>query len=145
MAQARELMDRVTAAIFDQDFDAVRSCYTPDVVFTTPDLGTQHGVDNLVDWLREFTVAMPDMTYAMSRKLEDGGCAIDDGTVSGTNTGPLAMPDGSSLPPTGKKVRLRALDIVTVEGGLISKHDFYYDQFELLSQLGLMEAPTATV
>ena len=145
MAEARELMDRVTAAIFKQDWDAVRACYAPDVVFSAPDVGNQHGVDNIVDYLRSFSVAIPDFAYEVDRKLETESCAIDQGDVFGTNTGPIEMPDGSSLPPTGKKVRLRTADIATAENGLISRHDFYFDQLAMMMQLGLVEAPSATV
>ncbi|MFP5253554.1 MAG: ester cyclase [Actinomycetes bacterium] len=145
MAEARELMDRATDAIFGNDLDAFRACYAPDVVFTAPDIGTGHGVENLVTWMAEFQAAIPDMTYEKTRELESGNCAVDEGYVLGTNTGPIAMPDGSTLPATGRTVRLRSIDVATVENGLISKHDFYFDQLEFLTQLGLMEAPQATV
>lgn len=145
MAEARELMDRATRAVFGNDLDALRACYAPDVVFTAPDIGTGHGVDNLVAWMVEFQTAIPDMAYETTRELETDNCAIDQGYVTGTNTGPITMPDGSTLPPTGKSVRLRTLDVATVENGLIGKHDFYFDQMEFLTQLGLMEAPQASV
>jgi ketosteroid isomerase-like protein len=60
--------------------------------------------------------------------------------TTGTNTGPVALPTGEVLPPTGKTIRVRSCDVVTVENGLATKHNFYYDQTELLSQLGLVPA-----
>ncbi len=51
------------------------------------------------------------------------------------------MPDGQSIPPTGKNVRVRGCDAATVEDGLVTSHRFYFDQMELLGQLGL--APEA--
>lgn len=141
MGQARELMDRATEAVMSQNFEALRDIYAPDVVVTAPDVGTLHGIEQLIDYMKQFAVAMPDMSFEMQRDIEAGNIAIDQGEVIGTNTGPLAMPDGSSLEATGKQVRMRAVDVATVENGRISKHDFYFDQFELMSQLGLMEAP----
>jgi hypothetical protein len=41
----------------------------------------------------------------------------------------------SAPPGTGKSIRLRACDAVTVEDRLPS-HRFYYDQMELMGQLG---------
>jgi hypothetical protein len=38
-------------------------------------------------------------------------------------------------------VRIRSCDAVTVEGGLVTSHRFYYDQMDFLGQLGL--APEA--
>ena len=143
MGQARDLMDRATQAIFTKDWDALRALYAADVVVTGPDVGTLHGVDQLVDYMKQFAEALPDMTYAMTRTLETDTCAIDQGDVIGTNTGPIALPDGSTIQPTGKQVRMRSIDVATVDNGLISQHDFYFDQLELLTQLGLMEAPVA--
>ena len=143
MGQARDLMDRATQAIFTKDWDALRALYAADVVVTGPDVGTLHGVDQLVDYMKQFAGALPDMTYAMTRTLETDTCAIDQGDVIGTNTGPIALPDGSTIQPTVKQVRMRSIDVATVDNGLISQHDFYFDQLELLTQLGLLEAPVA--
>ncbi len=141
MGQARELMDRATEAIMRQDFEALRDIYAPDVVVIAPDVGTLHGVEQLIDYMKQFSTAMPDMRFELHRGIEADDSVVDQGEVLGTNTGPLAMPDGSSLPATGKQVRMRSLDVATVENGRISKHEFYFDQLELMSQLGLMEAP----
>ncbi len=64
--------------------------------------------------------------------------AIDEGYFTGTHTGPLATPSGESIAPTGKQISLRAFDIATVEGGLITVHHFYFDQMECLGQLGML-------
>jgi len=142
MGEARELMDRATAAIMAKDDAAVAACYAPDVVATTPDQGTLHGIEQLKDYMRELTDAFPDMSYELSRGMEDGKYAIDEGYVVGTNTGPLTLPDGRRLPATGKTLRMRSMDVATVESGLITKHDFYFDQMEMIDQLGLMQALT---
>ena len=54
------------------------------------------------------------------------------------------MPDGQTIPPTGKQIRMRAADVATVREGRIVRHDFYFDQLDMLVQLGLMEAPAVT-
>jgi hypothetical protein len=64
--------------------------------------------------------------------------AIDEGYIIGSNTGPLPGPSGGSIPATGRQVRVRSCDVVTVKGGLITQHRFYYDQMEFLDQLGLL-------
>ncbi|WP_426939533.1 ester cyclase [Pseudarthrobacter sp. S3] len=60
------------------------------------------------------------------------------GSVTGTNTGPLPLPSGESLPATGKSIRVRSCDVAHVEAGLIKQHAFYFDQMELMAQLGLL-------
>ena len=37
---------------------------------------------------------------------------------------------------------MRAADVATVRDGRIVRHDFYFDQLDMLVQLGLLEVPT---
>jgi ketosteroid isomerase-like protein len=144
MGQARELMDRGTRAGISGDLDVLREIYDPNVEVSTPDSGTLRGVEAFIEWNRGFIDAFSDRDYRAERSLETEDCAIDQGEFIGTHTQPLALPDGTSVPPTGKQVRMRAVDIVTVSDGKIVKHDFYFDQLQLLDQLGLSQggAPT---
>jgi ketosteroid isomerase-like protein len=140
MGQARELMDRATQAVLEGDLERLREIYAPDVVVSTPDAGTLDGIDAFIGWNRAFIDAFSDRNYRSERALETQECAIDQGEFIGTHTMPLQLPDGQSVPPTGKQLRLRAVDIATVANGRIVRHDFYFDQLDMLTQLGLMEA-----
>ena len=142
MGQAREVMDRVTQAVFAGDLDTLREIYAPDVGASTPDAGTLHGLEAVLEWHRAFIDAFSDRDYRSEQALETQDCAIDQGDVIGTHTQPLKLPDGQSLPPTGKQVTLRSVDIATVAEGKIVRHDFYFDQLDMLTQLGLMEEET---
>lgn len=137
MGEAREVMDRVTEAVFSNKREALAELYAPDAVAETPDQGTVSGRDQVVDWALGFLSSFPDATYETAHEHESGDTAIDEGYVVGTNTGPLVMPDGESLPPTGKSVRLRAIDAATVQNGQVTSHRFYFDQVDFLTQLGL--------
>lgn len=35
---------------------------------------------------------------------------------------------------------MRTIDVATVEGDRVKRHDLYFDQVEMLAQLGLLEA-----
>ena len=142
MERARELMDRATQAVLAGELDVLREIYAPDVVVSTPDAGTLNGVDAFIEWNRAFVDAFSDVQYRAERRLETDECAIDQGDFVGTNTGPMELPDGRSAPPTGKQVTLRSVDIATVASGKIVRHDFYFDQLDLLTQLGLVETVT---
>jgi ketosteroid isomerase-like protein len=144
MGEAREVMDRFTAAATEsKDFRAVADCYAQDAVAVTPDQGEIRGGDAIADYLRQFTDAFSDIRFEPVAKHEAGNVAIDEGYLTGTNTAPLPMPSGESIPATGKQIRVRSCDVATVEGGLVTSHRFYFDQMELLGQLGLLpEMPT---
>jgi ketosteroid isomerase-like protein len=146
MGQARELMDRVTQAVLAGDLDTLRDIYSPDVVVTTPDAGTLHGVDAFIEWNRSFIDAFSERDYRSERALETDECAIDQGEFIGTHTQAMQLPDGQSVPPTGKQAAVRSVDIATVADGKIVRHDFYFDQLDMLTQLGLIEGagPTTT-
>lgn len=145
MGQTRELMDRVTQAVLTGDLDTLREIYAPDVVVSTSDAGIMHGIEAFLEWNRAFIDAFSDRGYRSERALETQDCAIDQGEFLGTHTQPMQLPDGQSVPPTGKQIRVRSVDIATVSDGKIVRHDFYFDQLEMLTQLGLMEeAATST-
>jgi hypothetical protein len=50
----------------------------------------------------------------------------------------LPTPSGGSIPATGKQIRVRDCDVATVEGGLVARHHFCFDQMGFLGQLGLL-------
>ena len=139
MGEARDVMDRLTEAVFRTEFDAVAECYASDAVAITPDQGEVKGTEAIVGWLKEFLDAFPDAQFELLQAHESGSNAIDEGYFVGTNTGPIVLPTGESMPATGRSVRFRACDIATVENGVVTSHRFYFDQMEFLEQLGLAE------
>jgi ketosteroid isomerase-like protein len=143
MGEARDVLDRLTEAVFGQDFDTLAGLYAEDAVAVTPDMGELNGRDAIVQYMRELANAFPDASYEPLHAHEAGNTAIDEGYVVGTNSGPLALPTGDTLPATGKSVRIRSCDAATVENGQITSHRFYFDQMELLGQLGVLPEEAA--
>jgi predicted ester cyclase len=70
--------------------------------------------------------------------VEQGDAFADEWTFVGTHTGPFALPDGSRLPPTGKRVELRGMELVQVRDGKIVVDNLYYDNMAVAVQLGLV-------
>ena len=138
MGDARETMDRMTRAMMSQDRAAMAACYAEDAVATSPDQGEIRGRDAIGSYLSQMAEAFPDARYEPLEQHEAGNVAIDEGYFTGTNTGQIQMPQGESLPPTGRELRLRACDVARVESGLIISHHFYWDQLEFMGQMGLL-------
>lgn len=138
MGEARQVIDRMTEAMVTHDRRALAAAYAEAAVATTPDEGELKGRDAIVRYLGGFLDAIPDFRWESLAEHESGATSIDEGWVVGTNTGPIVLPSGGTLPATGKRVRVRGCDVATVEDGLIVSHNFYFDQMELLGQLGLL-------
>ncbi|KOU60818.1 polyketide cyclase [Streptomyces sp. MMG1533] len=139
MGQAREVMDRLTDALTaHQDIKAVGELYADDAVAFTPDEGEIRGRDNIVEYWRQMTEAVPEATFETLHSYEVGDTAIDEGFFSGRNTGPLQLPTGETLPPTQKEIRIRGVDIATVADGRIVDYRLYFDEMDFLGQLGLL-------
>ncbi len=140
MAKAREVMDSLSAAAVDQhDPDAVVSHYTDDAVMLTPDAGEVRGTERITEYWRRFLQSFPDVGFEVLRTHEAGDAAINEGWWTGHNTEPLTLPTGAVLPATDQPVRFRGCHIATVVGDRIREHHLYFDQLELLTQLGLAQ------
>jgi ketosteroid isomerase-like protein len=137
MGEARDVMDRATELITSGNREELQNCYADDATAVTPDQGEIKGADAIMNWFHQFNEAIPDARWEPLYAHEVGDTAIDEGYFTGTNTGPLALPTGETIPATGKQVRVRGCDAATVRDGRITSHRFYFDQMEFLSQLGL--------
>ena len=138
MGEAREVMDRLTASVTGTpDLKALAELFADDVVAVTPD-GDVEGRDNVVEWWRQMTEAVPEAAFESVNAYEAGDTAIDEGFFSGRNTGPVRLPSGEFLPPTNKDFTIRGVDFATVRDGRIVSYRVYYDQMSFLGQLGLL-------
>jgi hypothetical protein len=48
------------------------------------------------------------------------------------------MPDGTELPPTGKRIEIKGMDLVQHCDGKIAVFHMYYDNMAVAGQLGLL-------
>ena len=66
--------------------------------------------------------AFPDYKVNVDKVTVNGDKATVDATWGGTNTGPfsLPMPGMAPIPPTGKKVSVKDVYVVTVKGDKVS-------------------------
>jgi predicted ester cyclase len=68
------------------------------------------------------TTAFPDLKFNVDQVTVSGNDATVKATWSGTNTGPVAfpIPGMPSIPATGKKVSVKDVYVVTVEGDKVT-------------------------
>jgi predicted ester cyclase len=80
--------------------------------------------------------AFPDNQIETVTLVEAGHEAVLEGVFKGTHTGPLCPP-GAEIPATGRSVAIPIANMNTVREGRFTSFRLYFDQVELLSQLGL--------
>jgi predicted ester cyclase len=87
--------------------------------------------------------SLPEMATGTEGVIfEQGDTIATEFTWAGTNTGPLVLPDGTELPPTGKRVQTKGMELVRISDGKIATHHEYWDNMALAGQLGLLPGGT---
>ena len=136
-----EAMRRTDAA----DYDGFLALQADGATWIVP--GAElHGKAELRPWLELFWRGFTSYGHDLQRFYEDGeDGVICEGVWSGRNDGPLTLPDGSEVPPTGREASFRFAIVVTREPGaeVAGNVRLYFDQLEFLAQLGLVPDPTA--
>jgi predicted ester cyclase len=83
--------------------------------------------------------AFPAHRLDVVQEIAEDNTVVFEAFFDGTHTGPLNLPTGT-VPPTGKHVRIPYVLIATAREDRFSRFVFYYDQVEVMTQLGLMPA-----
>ena len=138
MSAYRALLDRYVELYNAGDLDGVIDLYADDAVQGMPD-GIFEGRSAIHDRLARELEAIPDVTHTVVSFIEQGDAFADEWTFVGTQTGPFLLPNGTVLPPTGKRVEVRGMEIVRVgPDGKIVLNTLYYDNLAVAEQLGLV-------
>jgi predicted ester cyclase len=142
MSRSNDVYERLVALYNAGDVEALADCYAEDAVLVTPEGTAQGRLAIREQWSRD-RAAFPDRTLTVEVTLERGDTVASEFTWAATNTGPLIQPDGTQLPPTGRRITTRGMELVQVRGGKVALHHGYWDSTALAGQLGLLEAPQA--
>ena len=137
-----KVVDATTKALNDRDLDRWESFLLNSVIQRDPQ--NPEGIKGrkaIRAGLEPFLKAFPDIRMVMERQFGAGDWITQLGHSQGTNTGPLEMPGGQTIPATNKSVRIPVAMVARLEGGKFAEINLYFDQMALMSQLGL--APQA--
>jgi predicted ester cyclase len=130
-------------------WDQFKACYSDAAESEQVDSGRPpvKGVDAIVASTKEFATAFPDAKGTGQLILVNGDTLVSVYVVNGTHTGPLAAPDGKSLPPTNKPVGFLQAHWIQMDatGNKVVKEAFYSDGGTMMAQLGVNPAPARPV
>jgi predicted ester cyclase len=100
--------------------------------------GTYEGWNTVRERLAQELDGFTDLNHTVRSFVEQGDLFADEWTFVGTHTGSFRLPDGSELPPTGKRVEIRGMEVVRLRDGKIVLNSLYYDTMAVAVQLGLV-------
>lgn len=140
-----ELLQRHLAAFADSDWDAYKADLAPDAVMEEIPTGKRAtGADSFMETAKFWKAAFPDGKGTLTRSFDVENGFIAEVEWEGTHQGALTTPFGT-MPPTNKRVHVRAALITTVRDGKIAEVHHYFDVMSLMLQLGAAERPMAPI
>jgi steroid delta-isomerase-like uncharacterized protein len=143
MADLRSLAENGWKAYYAHDLDTCLSTYADDAEVILPGGPPIQGKDAIRATWEAYYVAFPDEKPTNIRHLVDGNSVATVWESTATHAGPLPLPTGDMLPPTGKVVQTRGVTVQDFENGLLRRQVFYFDLLAFLQQLGVIPAAEA--
>jgi predicted ester cyclase len=134
---ARELEQRIEDAWNAKDQETFMAFHDSEHEVVAPGF-TGKGVQGLRDFWALWNGAFPDNRISSQTIVVEGDTIAQSSTFQGTQTGPMIGADGTEIPPTGRQVSLGYASFTTVRSERAVRTHFYYDQLEMLGQLGLL-------
>ena len=143
MASAQEVGAQFVDAFNAHDEERIRRLSAEDEVFAGPGVQLE-GRDATTAYAMSWLNAFEDGRLEVHNELVAGDWVVQEFVFAGTHTGTLSGPAGD-IPPTNRQLRGRGTQILRVENGLVVDTRLYFDQVDVMTQLGLMpEAAPAT-
>jgi steroid delta-isomerase-like uncharacterized protein len=143
MGDLKALSAAFTEAFNAHDEEAIRACYADDATSTAPGGVSLDGADAITGYAMTWLNAFPDAQITVHQEVVGDDWVAQRFTFAGTHTGTLASPDGD-IAATGKSLSGRGASLTRFRDGKIVEDHLYYDQMEVLTQLGLVPEGAAT-
>ena len=147
MAQSAEDVARESIECYNAgDFARLRSLLADN--FYEEELATQRrleGADARIEAAQSWKHAFPDEQGSITGAYTSGNTVAIELTWEGTQSGPMAMPDGQELPPSNKRMTVKSVEVIEIEDGKIKALRHYFDLMTMLQQIGAMDRAVAAV
>lgn len=131
-----QVAEECVEALNASDWERLRATFAADAVWD--EVGTQRrvqGVSAVIELSRGWRAAFPDARGTVTNAVAAGDTAVMELAYEGTHDGPMETPQGG-IPPSGKKVTVRAVMVAQVRDGRITEVREYFDVLTLLTQIG---------
>jgi predicted ester cyclase len=140
MADARQVGADFVAAFNDHDESRIRELNGESAVLEAPGDVHFEGREAATQYAMAWLNAFPDARLTVTNELVSGDWVTQEFTFEGTHEAPLSGPAGE-VPATDRRLSGRGVQIFRVENDTVVDTRLYFDQVQILTQLGLMPEP----
>lgn len=148
--KAKEALIQQRLATFDtldfeyftnQKWDKFSHSHTDDIVVYNADGSTTKGLfPSHIDDLKPMFIFAPDTKIEKHPvRFGSGDWTAVIGELEGTFSEPMPIGDGKTIPPTGKKFKLRMATIGHWKDGKMIEEYLFYDNQDFMRQIGLAQ------
>lgn len=121
-----------------QKWHRLHESHSKDIVVTWPDGHETRGIDKHIEDLKAMFVFAPDIAIKTHPiRFGSGTWTSVTGVMTGTFTKPMPLPDGKSIPPTGKRFAIGMATIGHWKNGTMDHEWLFWDNQDFMAQLGL--------
>jgi hypothetical protein len=122
----------------NQQWERLHESHSPDIIVHWPDGRQTEGIEPHIEDLKAMFVYAPDTRIQVHPvKIASGEWTSVIGVIEGTFTEPMPLPDGSSIPPTGKSFKLIMCTVGHWKDGVMDEEYLFWDNLEFMKQIGL--------
>lgn len=121
-----------------QDWDRLAESHHQDIIVTWPDGHETRGIEKHLEDLKAMFVYAPDIQIKEHPiRFGQGPWTAVQGFMTGTFSKPMPLPNGDSIPPTGKSFRLNMATIAHWKDGKMDHEWLFWDNADFMKQIGL--------
>jgi predicted ester cyclase len=143
MAQAKDTAARFIAAFNAHDESALRELNATDAKFEAPGGVNLTGRDASSGYAIAWLKAFPDANMIVRNEVVSDPWVVQECRFEGTHTAPLQGPNGM-IAATGRRLVSNCVQVGRYENGQAVHVRLYYDQIDVLAQLGQMPVPATS-
>lgn len=125
----------------NQKWDRLSESHANDILVHYPDGSTTRGLHDHIEALKPMFVFAPDtriQTHPV--KFGSGEWTAVIGAMEGTFTKPMPLPNGKSIPPTGKPFKLTMSTIGHwTPAGVMDEEFLFWDNQNFMKEIGLAD------
>jgi len=122
----------------NQKWDRLKESHSEDIIVHWPDGHQTQGIERHIEDLKSMFVYAPDTRIKEHPvRIASGEWTSVIGVMEGTFTEPMPLPDGTTIPPTGKSFKLTMDTVGHWKNGIMDEEYLFWDNQAFMKQIGL--------